>query len=158
MEFRIEEFTPRDVAFTRRQGAYKQMAPVAWQALWAWLRDAGHADKVKRAIGIGWDDPVSTPLADRRYDACVELHEKVDGDPGYEISLQTLPGGLYAVHQLVGPYHRIGDTLQTMMNDALPEKGLAPDMTRPFLEIYINDPTEVAEHELRTDLCVPVEM
>lgn len=158
MDIRIEEFVDRDVIFARRVGAYPQSAPLAWQTLWSWVATQGHGDKVKRAIGIGWDSPVHTPADECRYDACLELHERVGGDPGFDIALQTLPGGPHAVYRMTGPYHQMPDMLQDLLNDVLPERGLQVEPTRPILEIYLNDPTQVPEAELLTDLCIPLEM
>ena len=157
MEIRIEEFSPRTVVYTRRVGAYQEMAPIAWRSLWSWVPEHGYAGEVKRAIGFGHDDPTRTPLAERRYDACLELHAPVEPDPAAEIGVQTVPGGHYAVYRMEGPYHRMGDRFQKLYNVAAPEKGLTPDDTRPFLEIYLNDPTDVPERELLTDLCIPIE-
>lgn len=157
MDIRLEEFTARDVVFTRRFGAYPQVAPVAWHFLWSWLAEKEQMGSVKRAIGIGWDDPQQTPAADLRYDACVELHARLSVDPGAEISIQTLPGGRYAVATHKGPYHLIGEAIREIRDEKLPEIGAIPDLARPCLEIYLNNPEEVAEADLLTDLCVPVE-
>jgi len=157
MDIRLEDFSPRDVVYTRQIGPYQETAPIAWRSLWSWLREKGLASEVKRMIGIGLDDPTTTPLSERRYNACVELHRAAEPDPEFDIEVQTLPGGPYAVHQLKGPYNLIGETLHEMQGAALPEKGLLADYTRPFLEIYLNDPTSVPERDLLTDLCIPVE-
>ena len=157
MEIRIEDFAAREVIFTRRVGAYAQSAPQAWQALWAWVASQGHGEKIKRVIGIGWDSPAHTPAAECRYDACMELHEPVAGDPDLDIALQTLPGGMHAVHRMVGPYHQMPDTIMELLDSTLPERGLIVDPVRPVLEIYVNDPTQVPETDLLTDLCIPIE-
>ncbi|MGI9407670.1 MAG: AraC family transcriptional regulator [Hyphomicrobiaceae bacterium] len=157
MDLHLEEFSPREVVYTRRVGPYQEMAPIAWRSLWSWLREKGHAGDVKRAIGFGLDDPTTTPLGERRYDACVELHVPASEDPEFDIAVQNIPGGPYAIHRLRGPYHQIGDAFQELHRAALPEKGLMADYTRPFLEIYINDPADVPERELLTDLCIPVD-
>ena len=156
MDLRIENFSQAEVVYTRRVGPYQEMAPIAWRSLWSWLREKGLAGNVTRTIGFGLDDPTTTPLNERRYDACAELSVEAIEDPDFEIGVQTVPGGKYAVYQLKGPYHQIGNTLKDMMTTALPQQNLTADYTRPFLEIYLNDPTEVPERDLLTELCIPI--
>ncbi len=155
MEISAEQFTPRDVVYTRRTGPYRQSAPEAWTALWTWLNEKGLAENTKRMIGFGLDNPVATAPEQMRYEACVELHGTPVADEEAGMKVQTIPGGWYAVYRMEGSYHRMSDCFQDLRNTVLPEKGLFIDPSRPFLEIYVN--ANVPEDELLTDLCIPIE-
>ncbi|KQW57125.1 AraC family transcriptional regulator [Variovorax sp. Root411] len=72
-----------------------------------------------------------------------------------EIELLDIPGGLYAVHGLAGPYTRINAAVHALYAQWLPGSGYEPD-DRPTLEHYLNSPRQVAPAALRTDLLIPI--
>ncbi|MEL7543963.1 MAG: GyrI-like domain-containing protein [Pseudomonadota bacterium] len=129
-DVRIEEFVDRDVVFVRRYGPYETSAMEAWQTLWAWVNEKGHTPQVKRVIGASWDHPEHTTPSEIRYDACIEMHARVDGDPGFDIGLKTLPGGPYAVTLFEGPYQGMGPALRDLADVQVParsDKSPQPD-------------------------------
>ena len=73
------------------------------------------------------------------------------------IGRQTLPGGAYAVHTHVGSYAEAGEHASRACTAiSCPSAGSAVDYDRPFVAIYLNDPTVTREMHRRTELCVPV--
>ncbi|MCR6476234.1 GyrI-like domain-containing protein [Variovorax sp. ZS18.2.2] len=72
-----------------------------------------------------------------------------------ETEMLDIPGGLYAVHCLAGPYTRINAAVHALYTQWLPASGYEPD-DRPTLEHYLNSPRKVTLAELRTDLLIPI--
>jgi len=70
--------------------------------------------------------------------------------------VQTLGGGNYvtAIHR--GAYQRIKDSFRFLRIKWLPQNGRRM-RNAPCLEIYLDDPGNTPEHEVRTKLCVPIE-
>ncbi|MEL6287955.1 MAG: GyrI-like domain-containing protein [Pseudomonadota bacterium] len=156
-DVRIELFMPRDVLFVRRHGPYAVSAPEAWKTLWGWLHAQGHAGSVKRVLGVSWDAPDHPAPDTIRYDACVEMHARVGGDPGINVAEKSLPGGAFAVLTHEGDYSTLGARMGEMVDTLLPEKALEPDWSRPAMEVYLNDPTGTdGDAPKRTDICIPI--
>jgi AraC family transcriptional regulator len=111
---------------------------------------------VKQAHGFFRDNPRVTAPELLRYDACVPVIFGFDADPEAGIGRQTLPGGAYAVQTHVGSYADVGELMSRLHRETVPKRGLSVDYDRPFVAIYLNDPTLTREVHRRTELCVPV--
>ena len=156
MEVRLENLRPIDVVSRMRVGPYRTEAPLAWQEIWSWLRVNGLADTAKLAVGFGLDSPRVIPEQMLRYVACVELTEQSSGDASAGVEQRRIEGGRFAIYRMQGAYSKMADEFMRLHDDWLPNSGKTPDYTRPFLEIYVNDPTQVEEADLLTDLCLPI--
>lgn len=160
MEVRFETLPPEEVLACRRTGPYLESAPEAWRALWDWLRRAGLAERVRGVYGYGLDNPEAVAPAELRYDACVALEgtAAADAEAGADAGIERrqLPGGRYAVTRLEGSYSGMPAAFGRLFREWLPASGEIPELERPCLEIYLNDPGEVPEAELLTDLCLPI--
>lgn len=153
MDVRIENLDPVEVAFVRRKGPYARSAKAAFDTLLRWLDRNGRGDDVRQCIGFGHHDPNVTPPEACVYDACFALEGGVAADD--EVGVQTLPGGRYAILTLIGPYSGIGAGFDRLRDEVLPTCGEPTDW-RPWIERYLDDPAEVPEAELRTELCMPL--
>jgi AraC family transcriptional regulator len=103
-------------------------------------------------LGISCGDPDVQP--DFRYYAAVASPDPWPADDA-EVERLEIPGGLYAVHCLAGPYTRINAAVRALYTQWLPDSGYEPD-DRPSLEHYLNSPRKVAPAALRTDLLIPI--
>jgi AraC family transcriptional regulator len=72
------------------------------------------------------------------------------------MGLLTLDGGRYAIYRMQGPYQSMPDHFMKLHEDWLPNSGKVADYSRPFLEIYLNNPNEVGIENALTDLCLPI--
>ena len=111
---------------------------------------------MRGVYGYGLDNPQSVAPEALRYDACVALEGTVAADAEAGIERRHLPGGRYAVYRLKGPYSGMPAAFGRLFGEWLPASGETPELERPCLEIYLNDPGEVPEAELLTDLCLPI--
>ena len=147
---------PMTVVYARAMGPYQTSSREAWGRMNSWL-DRHHArSRVKQGYGYFRDNPKTTAPELLRYDACVPLTFGLEVEPELGIGRQTLPGGAYAVHTHVGAYAEIGELFSHLHREIVPKRGLSLDYDRPFVTIYLNDPSITREVHRRTELCVPV--
>lgn len=99
MKISITQLPPRAVLYARATGPYGTGASAAWRQLIDWLAERDRHLNV--TTGFGWfrDDPANTNPFLQRYDACIELLPGLGSDFRAGIGRQTLPGGLYIVHE-----------------------------------------------------------
>jgi AraC family transcriptional regulator len=147
---------PLTVVYARSTGHYQTATKDAWERLSRWLADRSARRQVKRVLGLFHDNPQVTPPELLRFDACVEATAGLDADPAAGIGRHTLSGGTYAVHTHVGSYATMGDLMSDLHREWVPKQGLSVDYDRPFVAIYLNDPTMTREVHRRTELCIPV--
>lgn len=155
-DIRIDDIAQVDGIAVRRTGAYRESAPEAWAALWTWIGEHGHGERVRRAIGYGIDDPAKTPPEKLRYEACLDLGGGVDGDEAAGVVRRRLAGGRHAVQTLHGPYAQIGAAFVTLHAHLAADPGIDVDFTRPFIEVYDLHPPGTPESDYVTHLCIPI--
>ena len=71
------------------------------------------------------------------------------------LELQNVPSGNYAVALHVGPYELMAKAWGDAVGGIRAAK-YELDLTRPCLEIYLNNPGSTEPSDLRTELCVPI--
>lgn len=144
---RIIERATQPVHALRHRGPFSTIPHTHRQ-----LRAYAGTRTVSDWLGISCGDPdVPQQFS---YHAAVALPDDrpFDGDA---IERLDIPGGLYAVHCLAGPYTRINAAVHALHAQWLPASGYEPD-DRPTLEHYLNSPRQVAPAALRTDLLIPI--
>ena len=144
------------MAYYRSKGPYAQSSLAAWSRMFEWLRASGMIRATGSGYGLLLDDPRSVDASECRYDACVELisgyAEKLPGD----IGMRRLPGGAYVRCRHTTGADGLGRAISQLRDEWMPTRGLIIDPRRPVIEVYLDDPAEVAWDKRRIDLCVPV--
>lgn len=143
------------VAFVRRIGPRSHSVAEAWGTMLGWLDNHRLRPHITRGFGLVRDGANVAPEK-RRYEACVELISGLDEDPAAGIGVKILPGGAFLRQRHQGPLMNVGTAFSSMYRLEAPALGVAVDPTRPFIEIYLDDPKRTARTALRIDLCVPV--
>ncbi len=148
----IKKIKPLRVAFMRHVGPYKH-AGATWDKLLPILGKEGLLGGNPMFIGISHDDPEVTLPARLRYDACVTVDQRFQGEN--DVGIQTIVGGEYAVTTHQGPYDKLGDTYAALLGQWLPRSGreLA---NNPCFEVYLNSPESTAPQDLLTDVYAPL--
>ncbi len=154
----IEEFDPATIAYVRTVGAYGKpdiIGPAFCKAI-GFATDNSLMSESSQVIGIGWDDPETTPLEECRYDACVTVPNGTTGYDGVETT--EIPGGTYAVYRFSGKYETIGEDIGKAWGDIAGWMATSDyDFdTRPPLEIYQETKEQCEAGEYVLDLCVAV--
>jgi AraC family transcriptional regulator len=108
------------------------------------------------SYGLFRDNPRITAPELLRYDACIPLVMGLEEDDPAGIQRDIFPGGTYAVHTHVGPIEATGALFSELYRNELPARELLLDEHRPFVAVYLTDPTVTREQHRRTELCVPI--
>lgn len=148
----IQTLAPLRVACIRKIGPYEECGPV-WEKLTGLLGPDGHLGPGTQMIGIGYDDPDTTPATEIRYDAAVTVTD--DFEAFDKITIREIAGGRYAVTTHEGPYEQLKHTYRELFGTWVPQSGheLA---NAPCFEIYLNDPTATDPTDLLTDIYLPL--
>jgi AraC family transcriptional regulator len=149
---RIETLPARRVAYMRHTGPYQECGPT-FQKMMNYCMTKGLFGPNAVVLGVGHDNPNTTPPDKIRYDACITVNDSFQ--PDGEVKVQTLEGGTYAIASLIGPYDQLAATYQWFINTWLPASGKQMRML-PMFEIYRNSPTDTPPEKLLTEICMPL--
>lgn len=120
-----------------------------------WRKQAGLSPyKKSRTFGLVYDNPDTVEPEKFRFDVCGEVLTAVE-ENAHGIINKIIPGGRCAVVRHLGSHDRIGESIYPVYREWLPQSG---EELRdfPLLFHYVNSFAEVAEHELITDVYLPL--
>lgn len=146
---------PITVVAARVSGPYAQAAVEAWRQMFAWIDDSSLRSQIGVGYGLLRDDPAATPHEKCRYDACIALEQGLENMVPMGFCVQRLPGGAYARQRHLG-IDGLHAAITDLRDKWVPSHGLHVAPRRPFIEIYLDDPTRVSEAKRRVDICIPV--
>lgn len=151
MKVEIREVPAMRAACMAHVGPYNQIGQ-ACMRLWGWVQKAGVPPAP--LLGIFYDDPNTVAPSELRSDAGILVPEgfKTD-DP--EVHVVDIPANTYAVATHVGPYRELGDAWARFIGDWFPTSGHTMGSGLCF-EIYTNDPTQIPEDQVVTELYQPI--
>jgi AraC family transcriptional regulator len=154
MELRIEQFPATRIAYLRAIGPYWDVVGPAFDRLFAiagakgWLNKPGAVP-----LATYWDSPREVPLDQLRSDVAIVVDESVQ--PEGDLQVRVMSPGKFAVYTHVGPYAGLRDAWQRA-HGLVHQAGLAFHAQGECFEIYLNDPSNMPESELRTGIYLPV--
>jgi len=149
MEVKLKKARPMQVATVSHIGFYGEVGKL-YQEIVKWLRQ-----KQLKIVGppFGWfyDNPEKVPAYKLRSE--VGFPFEGEAKPEGKIEIKKIPAQevLYTVHK--GPYMEVGPAYAALFKYAN-EKGYTP-LGCP-MEIYLNDPAQVKESELLTEVQLPI--
>lgn len=148
----IKLLPDRRVACVRGLGPYSKTLPETWRKFLEIARREGLM-AMGPMLSVMHDDQASTPPEQVRSDAGVQVPDEFAVPASLEV--EVVPGGLFAVGQHRGPYDKLCESWDELVNRWVPDQGrrLRP---APCYEIYENDPTVTAPEDLLTTLYLPV--
>jgi AraC family transcriptional regulator len=154
MEVRIVDFAETRVALLAHRGDPARLNDSALKFI-EWRKETGLSPvQSSRTFGVAYDDPDSTEPEQFRFDICGEVTGTVPGNRQGVVD-SVIPAGRCAVVRHLGSHDRIGDSIYPLYREWLPESG---EELRdfPLFFQYLNLVPEVAEHELVTDIYLPL--
>jgi DNA gyrase inhibitor GyrI len=153
MSLLLLDLPPARVACLHYTGPYGPALGEFWRTTFLpWLQE--HQLDGPTCYGVGLDDPASTPAAQCRYDAGVEVAE--DFHANAPASIITLPGGRYAVQHFHGHARDIGAAWVALCTQLIPQQGWQHD-ARPSFERYLpGSRTDPESGLFSCELCVAV--
>ena len=150
----IREEPERHCVSLRYVGAYEG-CEAAWGRLMLVAANAGLPPSTA-SIGLVYDDPDVTPAERLRYDAClVLLPAKIPAAAPDGCVTRTVPPGRYAVALHRGSFDTIFETYVNLLGRWLPHRNVEL-FDEPVVEVYLNNPTDTAPEDLRTEVCVRI--
>lgn len=120
-----------------------------------WRKTSGLSPQPQsNTYGVAYDDPKTTEPEKFRFDLCGTVTSDVPDNP-QGVTTGTIPGGRCARVRHHGSLEAIGATVCGLYGEWLPASG---EELRDFpcFFHYINRFPEVAEHELITDIYLPL--
>jgi AraC family transcriptional regulator len=120
-----------------------------------WRKQSGLSPvHTSKSFGIAYDNPQTTEPDEFRFDLCGSVNEAVL-DNSFGIVNRTIPAGRCARVRHLGSHQGIGASAVYLYRDWLPESGEAL-RDFPLFFHYLNLIPDVEEHELITDLYLPL--
>lgn len=155
MDVKIVDFAETPIAVLAHQGAPEKINHSA-QVFIEWRKQTGLSPvKTSRTFGIAYHDPETTEPEQFRFDICGEVNAPVPENPQGVVN-GVIQGGRCAMALHLGSHDRMGDTIYPLYREWLPQSG---EKLRdfPLFFRYVNLMPEVAEHELVTEVYLPLQ-
>jgi AraC family transcriptional regulator len=148
----IKSFDGATVAALPHRGDYSRIGH-CFETLTAWAGASGLLATPRRWFAIYYDDPIASPEADLRSEACLEIEPGQNLGPG--MVERHIPAGRVASVVHKGPYAELERIYRELYGEWLPRSGEEP-ADRPAFEEYLNNPREVPPAEWLTEICLPL--
>jgi AraC family transcriptional regulator len=151
LQVSIVSLAPFEVIARRTVGQYDDLDQVYTQ-LYAWVAQAGFLDRLEGLFGIAWDDLRDTPSQALAFTSALGVPGVVPPAPMEQLLIE---GGRYASLRHVGSFLGLEDSTDLILAQWLPASG---ERLRdaPIVYAYQDDPEQVPEPVLRTDILVPL--
>ena len=154
MEVRIVDFPETKVAALEHHGPPELEHSTARRLIeWRRQNQMPHSDR-HRSYGVHYTDPRTTPPADHRVDFCISVDHDVPPNP-QGVTNKVIPGGRCAVARQVGS--RAHNAAAVHLYEVwFPTSG---EVLRefPIFFHYVNVGPDVQEHEMITDVYLPLQ-
>jgi AraC family transcriptional regulator len=149
----VVSIEPFEVVALRTTGAYADLDQ-AFGRLFNWAAEAGIVDKMTDLYGIPRHDHRDTPAAELVFDCALKFSAAVA--PIAPMRSLQICGGDHARIRHVGSFLALEDTTDRVLAEWLPGSGRQlRDL--PIHYAYLDDPENVPEAMLRTDIYVPLQ-
>lgn len=154
MDVKIVDFEETRVAVLTHRGAPERINGSVLKFI-EWRKQSGLSPvKTSRTFGLVYGDPDTTPAEEFRFDICGEVSGPVPANPQGVVN-GVIPGGRCAVLRHLGSRDRIAESIYPLYREWLPGSG-EEVRDYPLFFHYLNLFPEVAEHELVTDIYLPL--
>jgi len=154
MDVKIVDFNETPVAVFEHHGA-PETVPDSVRVFIDWRKQSGLSPIASsRTFGIVYHDPKTTEADEFRFDICGEVSGAIPAN-SQGVVRRTIPAGRCAVVRHLGPHDRIGESIYPLYREWLPDSG---EELRdfPLFFHYLNLMPETPEHELVTDVYLPL--
>ncbi|MCF2871149.1 AraC family transcriptional regulator [Octadecabacter sp. G9-8] len=150
-EVTTKEVPDMRLAALSHRGDYAE-GSACYQKVSTIMSTGNHWPHTGGMAGVYYDDPSTTPIDDLRSHAGV-IWNGADIPDGLEDV--ALAGGNYAILHFKGPYSGLVSAYRFLYGDWL-AGSQAELRDAPSFEVYLNDPTNTAPDDLRTDIYMPL--
>lgn len=149
MDIKIKTIEEMQVAYIPYTGPFELLPQFLGEVV-QWVMDKG-LQISGMPYGMYYNSPMEVPLEELKWETGIPIlgEVKVEG----RIKIKKIPSheALFAMHK--GPYDQVADTYAAIMQHAF-KNGY--EIAGPPMEFYLNDPREVLESEILTEVQQPV--
>ncbi|MDM4205660.1 AraC family transcriptional regulator [Klebsiella spallanzanii] len=154
MDVNIIQLPTTQVAMLRHRGSPDLVNETAGKFI-AWRKASGLSPVAScETWGVSWDDPAATPAEDFCFDICGTVNQAVP-ENAFGVVNGEIPGGRCAVVRHHGSLDTLAQSIWFLYRDWLPASGESLRDFPVFFR-YLNFVHEVGEHELQTDVYLPL--
>jgi len=154
MDVKIVDFAETRVAVLEHRGPPELLNDSVRKFI-EWRKESKLSPKDRqRTLGVAYDNPDATEPQAFLFDICGEVNGAVPANPQGVVN-KIIPGGRCAVARHLGSHDRIGECAYYLYREWLPRSG---EELRdfPLFFHYLNLMPETPEHELATDVYLPL--
>lgn len=154
MEAEVINFPEMNIAVFEHRGSHQNLNESISQFI-NWRKETNHSPvATSRTFGLAYDDPSVVEPEQFRFDICGEVKDEIP-ENGYSVINKIIPGGRCVKIRHFGSHDDLDETVYYLYRDWLAENDETPRDFPCFFE-YINFFPEVSEHELITDVYLPL--
>jgi len=154
MEVKIVDFPQTKVAMLQHRGSPDLLNDSVAKFI-GWRKSTGLSPVCSsNTFGIAWDDPANTPPEAFRHDICGSVTETIP-ENDFGVINGEMAGGRYAVGRHLGSLDNLSTSVWAMFRDWLPGSGETLRDAPVFFH-YLNFVNDVPEHQLQTDIYLPL--
>lgn len=154
MDVKIVSFPHTRVAMFRHQGSPDLVNASAGKFI-EWRRATGLSPVASsQTFGLAWHDPQTTPPDAFRFDICGSVSEPIPENT-FGVVNGEIPAGRCAVVRHTGSLDGLSSSVWFLFREWLPGSGETPRDFPVFFH-YLNFVHDVAEHQLQTDIYLPL--
>ena len=154
MNIQVVEFDETKVAVLEHRGAPELLNDSVSQFI-EWRKESDLSPvSTSKSYGVAYDDPKTTEADKFRFDICGSIKTEVPSNQQGVIT-KVIPGGRCALVRHLGAHEAMDEKVYHLYGEWLPSSG---EELRDFpcFFHYINLFPDVAEHELITDIYLPL--
>ncbi len=135
MNVKIEQYQERRIAYLTAPDGYELTSIFnTWDRLSTWAESNQIENHSKKRYAICHDNPMITPIDKCRYDASIEIDDKLIVNAPFAVKI--IPAGEYAVAYYKG--ENVSNFYMELYSHWLPTSGFEPD-DYPTVAHYLND-------------------
>lgn len=155
MEINLVNFETRQVAILEHRGSPNLVLESVAKFI-EWRKQSGLSPvKTSQSYGVAYDDPSTTEEQKFRFDICGSINTNIPNNP-QGVKTGLIPGGRCAVLRHLGSHDDMDDKIRYLYSQWLPESGESLRDFPCFFH-YLNLIPEVEEHQLITDIYLPLQ-
>lgn len=151
----VVSLDPFQVLMLTVTGAYPEQNQ-GFGRLFGWAAEHGLLDGVSGLFGVPVDDRRDVPERDCAFDCMIALDGAIEIETGSDLRTMRLGGGRYARVRHVGAFDGLEALTDALLAQWLPGSGETL-RDAPLHHEYLDDPDEVPEALLRTDIYLPLQ-
>ena len=149
----IVQLNTTEILYVKEFGDYSNSSRRAWDRIEQVIEGNDILSDSSEFFGIIHDDETITEKLDCRYDACISKFTSEVDFP--EVLVKELPEGKYAKFVHKGSYESLNKTYDSIWSNWYINSSHQIAST-PIIEKYLNDPDEVKQSELLTEIYIPI--